>query len=280
MAIKVRLSSSDDDSSDSWISISDMMAGLMMIFLLLAVWYVAETSEESPAPPAPPAPVLITIPGPPTVPPEIVKIVTEQEQLEASIYRALCLEFGEFRCAGSDSEDSEQSGADRDLAVIYPDLTIRFRSLDTLFERGEDKLTDHFKSVLDEVFPRYIEVLDGFSDDISEVRIEGHTSSEWEGAEDDVDAFIRNMHLSQDRTRTVLEHVLNLDGVKRYEDWTIKKVTANGLSSGRPIVDSETDEEDKERSRRVEFTVLTNVKKALSDIGDTISGQDTLRGAE
>ena len=71
-------------------------------------------------------------------------------------------------------------------------------------------LKPQFKDILSDFMPRYIVLLiTNFVDDISEVRIEGHTSSEW-NQEPEKTAFIKNMDLSQARTRSVLEYSFSL----------------------------------------------------------------------
>ncbi|MDA8001500.1 MAG: OmpA family protein [Alphaproteobacteria bacterium] len=267
MAIRVKFPSSGDDSSDSWISISDMMAGLMMIFLLLAVWYISEIpeseniSEEGPSPEE-------------TALTEVGRIAEDLQKRRDAIYQDLRAKFGKSR-----------EGAETVCGLriqVEPDLTVEFlRSeefSDIFFQQGEAELPEDFMKLLDKFFPCYMEVLNGFSGDIREVRIEGHTSSEW-GNLDRGDAFIRNMRLSQDRARATLEYALNLDGMDRYEDWIIKKMTANALSSGR-LVTSEAGGEDEIRSRRVVFTIhIEGEERALPRIRDLLR-QNTPEGAE
>ena len=44
-----------------------------------------------------------------------------------------------------------------------------------LYEQNREQ----FKSILDSFFPRYIDILQNYQKDIIAVRIEGHTSSDW-----------------------------------------------------------------------------------------------------
>src|SRR5204863_6917983 len=87
-------------------------------------------------------------------------------------------------------------------------LTLRFQKEGALFDKGSAEPKPAFKAILIELFPAYLRILYEFHDDLEEVRIEGHTSSEWTGATSDMDAYFRNMGLSQDRTRAVLEYGL------------------------------------------------------------------------
>ena len=72
-------------------------------------------------------------------------------------------------------------------ASVEPDGTVRFYNPSVLFKQNEDKLTPEGQLLLKEFFGRYINILYGtkFRDQIAEIRVEGHTSSEWaEGVTD------------------------------------------------------------------------------------------------
>ncbi len=78
------------------------------------------------------------------------------------------------------------------------------------------------------------------------------------------------MELSQNRTRNVLKYVMNLPNIAIYEDWLIDNITANGMSYSKRIYD-ENNNEDKDRSRRVEFKVclsFTNSEETIESIID------------
>lgn len=100
---------------------------------------------------------------------------------------------------------------------------------------------------------------------ISEIRIEGHTSSDWTGATSPDDAYLHNMELSQARTRSTLLYVLMRPQVRGDVDWLRRLVTANGLSSSRPILDA-SGKEDAARSRRVEFKIRTDAETRIARI--------------
>ena len=79
------------------------------------------------------------------------------------------------------------------------------------------------------------------------------------------------MELSQDRTRAVMNYALTLPKVLQYNNWFIAHVTANGLSSSRPILDTETGEIDMDLSRRVEFRIKTKTRERLLQIESEIN---------
>jgi len=157
------------------------------------------------------------------------------------------------------------------VAELDEDLSFRFNNTDVLFDRGEADIKPEFQAILNDFFPRYVRIItqEPYRDDILEVRIEGHTSTSWYGAKDEDEAYIRNMDLSQKRTRSTLEYVLELPAVKDSKSWLKNYLTANGLSSAKVIRDA-AGVEDGERSRRVEFRVRTDAEGRIATILDRV----------
>ena len=109
-----------------------------------------------------------------------------------------------------DADVCPQDGSEPRLSC----LTVRFPT-EGLFAQGEAEILPGFRRTLDEFFPQYLQVLQDWAREdegraIREVRIEGHSSSEWERDVSDADAFFFNMALSQGRTRSVLEHIYGI----------------------------------------------------------------------
>ena len=222
-----------EEEQESWISIADLMSVLMLVFLLIAIVYIqfqAQSAEERK-----------------TLEEALGKPVAAWLIHQKEIYKALMEEF-----------DKDLDKWDAEIEEKGP--TVRFRSPSVLFPKGSAEIRLRFKEILRDFWPRYIRVLDkrAWRDDIEEIRIEGHTSSEWEGAASRREAYFKNMELSQNRTRAVMEFCLSLYAVRRREAWLLEKVTANGLSSSR-LVKNWRDTEDKKASRRVEFRVSPKI---------------------
>ena len=76
------------------------------------------------------------------------------------------------------------------------------------------------------------------------------------------------MELSQDRSRNVLKICLQYTPQDLIE-WSRNSVTANGFSFSRLIYD-ETGEEDSEKSRRVEFTIMVRSDEKIEDIEEIL----------
>jgi outer membrane protein OmpA-like peptidoglycan-associated protein len=215
--------------SDEWISISDMMAGLMMIFLLIAVAFMYQTDQERKA---------------------MADIAVEFERSRDDLNQAL---RDEFRA------DLPVWGAE-----ILDDNTFRFNEPQVLFARNSAEINDKFKVILSDFFPRYLAILsrDEFRSEIDEVRVEGHTSSDWRGASNSETAYIKNARLSQNRSFSVLDYIHAMPASDPHRSWLQKVLRANGVSSAKPIVTS-AGVEDVNRSRRVEFRVITKTEERI-----------------
>lgn len=204
------------------LSTGDLMAGLLFIFILLlmgALLQVQEKAEQD----------------------EV--IVKKYDQIKTQLYIDLQEEFKDDLTVWR--------------ATIDSTLCVRFQEPSMLFDNNEAVLKPQFKEILNDFYPRYIAILNKpeYRDNIEEIRIEGHTSSDG--------SYFHNMELSQDRTRAVLEYCMGLMKPNQ-QDWARQFITANGLSSSHLITIN--GKEDKELSRRVEFRVRTNAEKQLEVI--------------
>lgn len=79
------------------------------------------------------------------------------------------------------------------------------------------------------------------------------------------EAYIKNMELSQSRTRAIVNFALSMPELQAYHELIKDKLTANGLSSSRTIK-KEDGSEDAEASRRIQFRVVTNDEAVLNQI--------------
>lgn len=215
------LNNSDDSQ---WLPVSDLMSGLMVLFLFIAISLMLEVRQ----------------------------IAETHQENQDKIYQALIEEF---------NDDLPKWGAEIDKKT----LTLSFKSPDLLFETGQSHLKPNYQAILSNFFPRYMQVIDSHKDNIREIRIEGHTSSEWALGVDDSVAYFENMRLSQDRTRAVLQYVYHIDNVKDHQGWIKEHLAAVGLSSAKTIKDSN-NVEDKEASKRVTFRIVSDSDEQLNKI--------------
>ena len=218
------------DEEVHWLSVSDLMAGLMMVFLFISIALMRNAFLERD---------------------KIKEIAVAYQQNQVAIFDDLMKEF---------APDLDKWGAEIDKDT----LSFVFKSPDVLFARGDIAIRTQFKVILNNFFPRYLEVLLNYADSINEVRIEGHTSSIWNGGTTDDAAYFKNMWLSQGRTRSVLQHVYLLKTVGENKDWVKEHIAAVGFSSSKVIMENGI--ENHELSRRVTFRVITNAEIQIRQI--------------
>ena len=304
-----------DNSSQHWLTISDLMSGLMIIFIFIAISFMRSTYLEKE---------------------KVKKIEIQYEELilkDKSLDEAIrelneikekndilqlekdkltekLAQLDNFNAVLDEKEKiSQELTQIRGIAEAYqnnqlaiyealkkafPDdelsedklnaeidketLTFIFKSSDSLFDNASANLKEKYKQALTVFFPKYIQAILPYKDSISEIRIEGHTSSEWnvfpkEIKNKDIDVkdlygYFGNMNLSQDRTNSVLNYVLNdlrTEIPNEYRKWLRDHTAAVGLSSSKPILD-ENGNEDKNKSRRVTFRIITNADSKIQQI--------------
>lgn len=222
----------------TWLPFSDLMSVLMLIFLLIAVISIFENNKKT-------------------------RVVEEVSDSYLEVRKNI---YNDLQTAFKDSLDSWK-------ATIDPNsLNIQFQDEKILFAQGQDQLKPRFRKILDYFFPIYVKTVLKYQEHIDEIKIEGHTSREWDNRITKL-GYFENMRLSQDRTRTVLQYALGIreSTITKNYYWLQEHLTANGYSSSRFIKDGN-GKEDKRKSRRVEFTIKTNSEKVLGKIQDMVSG--------
>lgn len=147
-------------------------------------------------------------------------------------------------------------------------------STDLLFTNNSAVLSADSQNTLREIIPTYLDVLlqDSFREYIAEIIIEGHTdtngSYEW------------NMELSSKRAYAVADFCLNpRNGLSGEEIEQLKgMLTVNGRSYSRPVYESDaagnsTGEIDMESSRRVEIKFRLKEDEMIKKIGEVLGQQ-------
>lgn len=126
------------------LSVGDLMAGLLFIFVLLLMGALLQVQEKAE---------------------KDKELADRYDNTKTHLYIDLLAEF---------KKDLAVWGADIDST-----LSIRFQEPSMLFDEAQSDLKPKFKEILDDFFPRYIAVLSKskYRDNIKEIRIEGHTNS-------------------------------------------------------------------------------------------------------
>jgi len=247
--------------------IADMMSGLMMVFLFIAVVFMVDVNQAKEK-------VEVQLQQTAADRNELQRlnaVIREQqariaaiagqvETVRERIHRRLRATFGRD-LAGWDAEIVDQT-------------TVRFRSPDVLFESRSAVVRERYRRLLADFFPRYVAALEPFRAEIEALRIEGHSSSAWRGARDAGEAFLNNMRLSEERALNTLAVCFGRVAAKadelggawpRRRDWLQQVLTANGRSSARLLRGADGNE-DAQRSRRVEFKVVVKTEQRLREI--------------
>ena len=234
-----------NSNESNWISFSDIMTGLMVIFMFIAISYLVEAQKNQQ---------------------ERDIIFEEFKATKEQLYAELEKEFKD------DFKDWE--------VELDKDLSIKFTNPDVLFPSGKSEITLNFANILDDFLPRYFDILLQlkYKDKIAEIRIEGHTDMV-PVSNSDI-PYIGNLELSQQRSTSVMKYLISSDYYKSLEEnrrwWLLFNLTANGLSYGRTVDSNKKftyiskNKVNNEFSRRVEFRIITSsenlVERVLEEI--------------
>lgn len=186
-----------------WESISDLMTGLMMIFLFTGLLFLLQSAIEE----------------------------DDALKVKRQIYLDLSNEFTEA--------EMKRWGAEIDPKTT----AITFKEPDVLFDVGHSNLKPRFQEILSSFFPRYVAVLrkPEYDGKISEIRIEGYASLEV-GEDPNLDAvYFYNMQLSQDRARNVLQYIFGIKDLQAQKKWLQTIIITNGYSYGKTSGDRKYD---------------------------------------
>lgn len=222
----------NNSETSIWISTTDLMSGMLVIFLFIAV---------------------LSTQG-------LQNIAEKADQAERQLQQNIAAEFTE------EEQREYKLNAESGGYAAFPDD-------DTQFSTGSAELAPKFKEKLRKFLPKYVRAIrqsdltPNNMTHIKEIRIEGHTSSEWYGTTGH-EAYIKNMELSQARTRAIISFALSLPELNDEDKEYIKrKMTANGLSSSKlKYHDDAKTIENSEASRRIEFRTITNDEETLDQM--------------
>ena len=206
-----------------WLSVSDLMTGLMVIFLFIAIAYISRVQQNQ-------------------------SVLTDYVETKNQLHDKLVKEF--------------EGDTLKWQMAIGKDLSMKFKEPTVLFASGSYELTPRFKEILDEFLPRYFNILlnDSLKNNIQEIRIEGHTDNVPIPRYDE-DPYIANVILSQQRALSVLRYLRKMPSYQQYSEEQRSLLefwfTANGLSYGKAVdnagnyINKSHNEIDKDMSRRV-----------------------------
>jgi len=224
------------NEDSEWMSISDMMSGLMLIFMFIAISFMIQVQDDKE---------------------KIENIAKTYYKDKEELNRDLNNEFK------NDLKKWE--------AEITKDNIIIFNSPTVLFNTGKSSIKKDFKSILNNFFPRYIKILSSkkYKNEIDEIRIEGHTSNVWSKGLNESITYLKNMKLSQNRANNVLAYCYSLKNnlIHKNIKWLEKHFRANGMAFSKlKYLDKNHLLVDLIKSKRVEFRVQMKTEEKIYKI--------------
>lgn len=241
-------------SDSEWMSISDMMSGLMLIFMFIAISYMLKIEQDKQ---------------------EVVeknkqlKTLMENAENDKKRIKNIAITYNKDKVElNKDLNDEFKDDLVKWEAQITPDNTVIFNSPNVLFSGGQSTIKVQFKNILSDFFPRYIKVLSSekYKNEINEIRIEGHTSDNWNGTKNTNAIYLNNMKLSQERANNVLAYCYTIHKPLIYnnKDWLEKHFRANGMAFSKlKYLDENKTTIDIQKSRRVEFKVKMKTEEKI-----------------
>ena len=245
---------SSDEGTSYWLSYSDMMAALLLIFVLiisLTMMQAKRQYEEKEQELAK---------NQQQIEEQKEQIKSQQEQLDKIIG---------IRGELIEALRNEFEGSDLKVSVDPQTGAIEFDS-HVLFDSGKYDIKESGAEFLDAFLPRYFNVLlsEGFRDFVSEIIIEGHTDSN--------SSYMYNLEISQQRALSVAKYCLDETTstlTAKQIDELKKIVTANGRSYSNLIYD-EDGKENQEASRRVEFKFRLKDEEMVEEMIKILNGAE------
>lgn len=219
-----------DEEVTYWLSFSDLMSSLLIIFLLLFVYKILDYNQEIN-----------------NYNEALAKKEAKIQELSSVRRKIIMMLIDEF---GNDVKIDKNTGA------------IKLKS-EVLFDTNESELKPEGKVFLQKFMPKYLKVLLGdeeIKNSLSRIIIEGHT--------DDIGEYLYNLQLSQDRALNVVKFIVSDEGNSKHNKDMKKYLSAIGRSKSDLIVENGTVLRDE--SRRVEFKFQLKDEETIKAILEEI----------
>ena len=247
---------------DYWQSYSDMMAALLLVFILIVFAVIQKLQTQQDEIAAKQAIVdkqKITIEK---LGGDADGGTTKFEEMEKKVSRIIGVKAEII-------EDLRKELDNVNLEIDGQTGAIQFDS-EILFDTDKSNLKASGKKELDRFMKGYFKVLlnDKFKDNIAEIIVEGHTDTDG--------TYDYNLELSQKRALSVARYCLNsknLDLDSDQKQDLRRMITANGRSFSNPIRKSD-GSIDKNKSRRVVFQFRLKDDEMIQQLQDILNGKE------
>lgn len=241
----------EEEETSYWLSYSDMMAALLLIFILIISFTILQSQTVYEAKESELA-----------AQKELVEEQQEQlEEQQEELDKLIGIRKELIEALKEEFEGSSLSvTVDSKTGSIALDSSI-------LFDSGQFALKNTGEDLLKKFLPKYMKVLTSkdFKEYVSEIIIEGHTDTQGD--------YLYNLELSQKRALSVSSFCLDTQkevlSQKQIEKLR-KIVTANGKSFSNPVLDAD-GKEDQNASRRVEFLFRLKDEEMINDMSEVLN---------
>ncbi|MEK6989614.1 OmpA family protein [Paenibacillus sp. FSL K6-1566] len=220
-----------EEKESSWISYTDLMSALLIIFALVIMVTMYDTQNAYEQQKKAMDEATEAIKQKEEAIAQNNKLIEDVIGVKSKIIEELMIAFKD---SNLDLQIDKQTGAIRFSGGVF-------------FDKNSSKVSAKGVDYLEDFIPKYIEILmsDQFRDEIAQIIVEGHTDSDG--------GYLYNLQLSQDRALAVAQQVFAPNFPKfKYQEELKTVITANGRSFSVPILDKN-GEMDPDKSRRVEF---------------------------
>ena len=221
-----------------WMSVSDLMTGLMIIFLFIAISYMSKVGHD----------------------------VSQYVDTKRILFDSL-----------QHITDRAQPGTlemDSDLTMRFLKAETLF---DGGQSEPNDEFKERLRKVMPTYLRIIMNMDDGIKKNIKEIRVEGHSDPSG-FKDRSKDSYRENLKLSQDRARAVLFYIFDIAKDEHFTEEEIQMFehlfTANGYSYSRALDkdgnfvydNKKATDIDFEKSRRVEIRIITNEKAVIEKL--------------
>lgn len=237
-------SSKEEEGTDYWISYADLMAGLLLAFVLILAAIQLVSSKKLLAKRK-----------------KVEQQKQELSELQTKIQNVLGIRAELMRRLKERFSQVEGE-------ITFDDATGSIRlGTRILFDEGSAELSRRGKRKLRELMPIYFNALLGDSrlaKHVGRIIIQGHTNSNFSGVGGEKEAYLFNLELSQDRAFSAMQFVLRNEIGAEHGVRDLLQASGFSYSNRLYRTTDEGDEvEDKEASRRIEIRFRLKGERAL-----------------
>ncbi len=221
----------EEEKESSWISYTDLMSALLIIFALVIMVTMYDTQNAYEQQKEAMEKTAEAIKQKEDAISQKNKLIEDVIGVKSKIIQEL---VEAFKDSNLDLQIDQQTGAIRFSGGVF-------------FDKKSSVVSANGNDYLIQFIPQYIDILlsDQFRNEIAQIIVEGHTDSDG--------GYLYNLKLSQDRALSVVQQVFDPAFPKfSFQEELKTVVTANGRSFSVPILDNQ-GKMDLDKSRRVEF---------------------------